>query len=117
MAIKEEEYECLWDGDVVAIPHRHTDRAVINIVNQYITPVSTMRYRTSLVSEDGVEVLPCQRCLRRRFTSAMVYRKLSMRIGMGIHPVLEYDVEIVCDGTSGHRSGRPLRLFFERCHE
>lgn len=109
----EDVQECIWEGTVPDMPATVTAMVTLSGVNQMVTPVSSLTYRVTLVSDDGGEITPCRRCLRKGKTYSAMFRKLVMRPGPGEHPTFEFDAMIVCDGST-HKSGtRSMRLFIE----
>lgn len=106
--------ECIWGGTLLSLPARVYGTTTLTSINQLITPVTSIRYRVTLASEEGNEILPCFSCLRRRITSTIMFYKLDVTTNGTNHPDIEYDLLIVCDGTIEHRAGRYYRLFIER---
>lgn len=90
--------ECIWEGTISHIPTTVTSAVILGGVNQMITPVSALKCRVTLVSDDGEEISPCKDCLCKGITSTAMFRRLIMKPGHGEHPTLDFDVLIVCDG-------------------
>jgi hypothetical protein len=105
--------QCIWTGILSPLPLRICGVATIGIINHLITPVTTIKYRLALVSDDGEEIVPCSSCVKAHISSSITFYRLHMFLTTTEHPDIAYDLLVRCNGVEGHRSEIASRIFLE----
>lgn len=92
----------LWVGRLNELPLRIADQVEIESINTLITPVMSLKYQLALLDKRDEDVVPCASCLDNLISSTTSYYKLALVPGRGIHPIVQYDLMILCNGCKDH---------------